>query len=307
MVRWRVSPPTHTPPRLPSPACRAVARQRLGNLLGAIEDCEGVLRLEPNNKQAAADREQWAAELLAEEGLPGPSRFEQLPLAVAAAPAVGPAATATRPEGEALITEVSSVQRQQHAAAAADKQQGPLAAAAADGAAQAPAAVSLPMATIQVMRSSSGGSRAGDEDDEAIPDLPAEVFELPVQTQLEHQAARQIDGQPGQVEEQQQQQQQQQAAAQPAQQALHQAEVQEQQQQQQNGVKQQPGTASQAKATPAAASAVPAMEQIAAPQLAAEPLAKPEAAALSAAGGPEPAVRAAVSPAPLKVPRTGEN
>lgn len=305
-VRVPASLHSQRPARCSSPPlpCRGAARHQLGNLLGAVEDCEQVLRLEPNNKQAAAERAQRVAELLAKEGLSAPSRFELLPLAVAAAPVERPTAATAGPAGEALIKEVSTVQRSHPAAAAGGEHHGELAAAAAGTAAQAPAAAALPMATIQVLGSS---SRAGDEEDELIPDLPEEAFRLPLQTEPELQKAPQAVEQHRQVEEQEQRrQQQQQGSAQTERQALQPAA---QRQQQQDTCAQQTSEAAEGIATPAAAPAAPTAEQLATPAAreAAAPLARPAVEALPAAGSQQPgaAVQRAVSSAPARVPRTG--
>lgn len=288
-------------PAPPRSACRAAARYQLGNLLGAVEDCEAALRLEPSNRQAATDRAQWAAELLAKEGLPAPRRFEPLPLVVVGAPpAAGAVAASAGPSGDALIKEVSSVPRRASLAAAAGEESVPLAAAPAEGPAEASAAAALPMATIQVL--GSGGSKAADEDSEELPDLPAEAFELPKpgHTQPEQQGAQQTAGQPMQVGEQQQPQQQ--GLVQLERAVSPQAEHQEQQQQQ----------------TPAAAPAVVMGEQVATPatreaaapaaQLAAAPPVQPVTAASPVASGQKLATapQTAATAAPLKVPRTGE-
>ncbi len=65
--------------------CRATARRQLGQLLGAVEDCESALRLEPNNKQAAEDRAACVAALLEQEGLQPPTQSQWLPLVLGSA------------------------------------------------------------------------------------------------------------------------------------------------------------------------------------------------------------------------------
>ncbi|GAB4817179.1 hypothetical protein N2152v2_004225 [Parachlorella kessleri] len=64
---------------------RAAARKELGDLLGAIDDCEAVLRLEPTNKAAASDRQQWITQLLTQQGLVWEPAREAVPVQLAAA------------------------------------------------------------------------------------------------------------------------------------------------------------------------------------------------------------------------------
>lgn len=93
-------PQTLAPSSRPS-CCRATARRQLGQLLGAVEDCESALQLEPNNKQAAEDRAACVAALLKQEGLQRPSRSERLPLLVSSAAGGSSGGSASDPSGTA--------------------------------------------------------------------------------------------------------------------------------------------------------------------------------------------------------------
>ena len=64
---------------------RATARRELGDLLGAVEDWEHALRLDPGSKQAAGDRADCVQQLLRQQGLQPPVRGEQVPVTAAAA------------------------------------------------------------------------------------------------------------------------------------------------------------------------------------------------------------------------------
>ena len=174
-IPWLLPHPTKLSRRSPlAPCCRAAARRLLGNLLGAVEDCEEALRLEPCNRQAAVDRAEALAALLQREGLPAPSRAEVLEVVVAggsagtagaaqpakpsqlvAAAPLTPAATEL---GGADIRE-SSVQRR-----AADVSSGPAAAAAATVA---------PLRAAIIQEITSSGAGAGEDVDE-LPDLAPE-------------------------------------------------------------------------------------------------------------------------------------
>lgn len=167
---------------LSCPCCRATARRQLGELLGAVEDCESALRLEPNNKQAAEDRAACVAALLQQEGLQPPTRAEWLPLVLAgaagssgvsaggASPECAKVQPAEPPAGDALIS-VAAVKRLKPAttagaaAGAAAAAVEPAAGGAAPPASQQGAAEQPLIAVMPV-----AGASAGTADGQAMMD-----------------------------------------------------------------------------------------------------------------------------------------
>eukprot|EP00887_Chlorella_sp_A99_P007556 scaffold28.g7556.t1 len=129
-------------------------QRRRGKWLAAAEDFEQVVRLDPGNKAAAADRRECIACLAAAEGVRLPPPAERLPVTLAAPP---PAAA-----GEELMREVRSSHRPQ-GAQGAEHWGAPLAAVQA---APAPAGAGGGVA-VEV----DGAAQLGD-DDEALPPLP---------------------------------------------------------------------------------------------------------------------------------------
>lgn len=146
-------------------------------------DCEAALRLEPNNKQAAADRDELVAALLRKAGLQTPARFDSLPVTVAgaaASPMVVEAAEVE--EAEPMASVVPSPYATAAAGAAAAVAAEPVSGPAAEplitvsstrhktesgGAAGPPATQQQKLAAaIQVLDSRSEGS-----EDEVMPDL----------------------------------------------------------------------------------------------------------------------------------------
>lgn len=142
---------------------RAAARRQLGRLLEAAEDCETALRLEPSNRQAAADRSACVQALLKQEGLQPPARAT--PLSIVVAPGSAGAATSAPAAASALaadaLIEVSTVQRPKR----------PNDATVTVPAAPPAALHHGPPPKQQAVVQLAAASAAGEGEDEPVPDL----------------------------------------------------------------------------------------------------------------------------------------